>query len=75
MCYDIGLKEHIGSCCREFRVHHLGMTQGDVSKECGYSRENISRFEHGKNDNHIIFLWYVKHGLLNVYSIDELVGW
>jgi len=70
-----GVKEHVGQCCREYRAHHLGMTQKDVASECGYSRENVSRFENGRNDNTVIFLWYVKHGLLNEYSIEELVGW
>lgn len=75
MKHDNGVKEHIGRCCRDYRVHHLSATQEDVAKECGYSRENVSRFENGKNDNNVIFLWYVKHGLLSEYTIEELVGW
>lgn len=75
MNFETSVKENIGRCCQEFRVYHLGKTQQDVATDCGYTRENISRFEHGRNDNNIIFLWYVKHGLLNEYSIEDLVGW
>lgn len=63
-----------GKLCREFRQDVLKMTQEDVAKELDYSQENISAFENDRNSNSIIFMWYVKKGLLNYYSIDELCG-
>lgn len=52
----------IGKKCQEFRLS-LGYTQEDVGNCIGYSRETISMFENGKNDNLIIFLWYITMGM------------
>lgn len=64
-----------GKLCGEFRRDVLKMTQLQVADSIGYSKENISSFELGRNDNNIIFMWYVKHGLLEYYTIEELIGW
>lgn len=55
------LKE-IGKRCKEHR-EQLGKCQFDVAFETGYSKENVSAFECGRNNNAIIFKWYIEHGL------------
>ena len=40
----------------------LGYKQIDVAKELGYSLENVSKFECGKNNNLKIYLWYIDKG-------------
>ena len=63
-----------GELCRKFRQEQLNVTQVEVAKELDYTQENISAFENGRNSNSIIFMWYVRHGILEHYSIDELCG-
>lgn len=63
-----------GELCARFRKEILNITQEDVAKELDYSQENISAFENGRNANSLIFLWYVRKGLLNYYSVDEICG-
>lgn len=63
-----------GEYCAKFRKDVLGITQEQLAKELDYSQENISAFENGRNANNVIFLWYVKKGLLNYYSLDEICG-
>ncbi len=53
---------NIGKICKDFRMS-LGYLQSDVSKDTGYSIENISKFENGNNNNMKIFLWYLRKGL------------
>lgn len=60
----------IGKRCQEFRLS-LGYTQDDVGYILGYSRETISMFENGKNDNLLIFLWYISMGM-NIHSILDM---
>lgn len=57
----ISLRE-IGRRCKQFRIDR-GYFQNDVASETGYSVENISSFETGRNDNARILLWYFAHGL------------
>lgn len=52
----------IGGICKAFRLS-LGVKQIDVAYELGYSLENISSFENGRNDNYRIFMWYLSKGL------------
>ena len=59
----------LGKRCKKFRTS-LGITQTDVARELGYSLENVSAFECGRNDNCRILLWYLFHG----FSIDEMNG-
>lgn len=54
--------QEMGSCCKQFRADH-GYYQSDVAAETGYSVENISSFENGRNDNARILLWYFAHGM------------
>ena len=55
-------EENIGKICKDFRMSQ-GYLQSDVSKDTGYSIENISKFENGNNNNMRIFLWYLRKGL------------
>lgn len=52
----------MGRRCKQFRVDR-GYYQTDVAAETGYSVENISSFETGRNDNARILLWYFEHGM------------
>lgn len=61
------LKE-VGQRCKKFRVES-GYYQTDVARDLGYSLENISSFENGRNDNAIILLWYIMHGM----PIDKII--
>lgn len=55
--------ESIGKACKSYR-RSLGYTQIDVANETGYTQQNISRFEKGTNDNSLILMWYVRHGMV-----------
>lgn len=57
----IDLKE-IGARCKEFRLS-MGILQIRVAEDTGYSLENVSKFETGRNDNYRILLWYLEHGI------------
>lgn len=52
----------LGRRCKQFRVER-GYYQSDVAADTGYSVENISSFETGRNDNARILLWYFMHGM------------
>lgn len=54
--------EKISDKCREFR-YYLGYKQYQVAHDTGYSKENVSAFECGRNNNAVIFGWYVEMGL------------
>lgn len=64
----ISLRE-MGQRCKKYRIEH-GFLQVDVAKETGYSVENISSFETGRNDNARILLWYVTHGMKSEYFLE-----
>ena len=57
----LSLKD-VGRRCKQFRVDR-GYYQMDVATETGYSVENVSAFETGRNDNARILLWYFAHGM------------
>lgn len=59
----------IGARCKEYRLT-LGVLQYKVAQDTGYSMENVSSFETGRNDNARILLWYFTHGM----SIDYLMN-
>lgn len=60
----------IGEMCKQFRREH-GYLQKDVAIDTGYSFENVSAFENGRNDNGRIFLWYLLKGLnVKDYEVD-----
>lgn len=52
----------IGNTCKRYRLS-LGYYQKHIAQDLGYSVENISSFEAGRNDNSKILLWYMLHGL------------
>ena len=54
----------IGQRCKEYR-EKLGLYQSHVAEQTGYSKENVSAFETGRNDNVRIFMWYVEMGLFD----------
>lgn len=58
----------VGLICREFR-QDLNCTLIEVAKSTGYSAQNVCHFEQGRNDNLIIFLWYIANGL----DIESLI--
>lgn len=60
----------IGRRCKQFRIEH-GYYQTDVAAETGYSVENISSFETGRNDNARILFWYLAHGMKYEHLIDR----
>lgn len=60
LCF-MNLKE-IGKLCANYR-RSLNVTQQQVADFLGYSAENISSFENGRNDNFEILLWYIYKGI------------
>lgn len=60
----------IGQRCKKFRIER-GYYQIDVASETGYSVENISAFETGRNDNARILLWYFAHGMEYDYLVER----
>lgn len=53
----------LGEYCAMTRIKR-GISQLAVANEIGCSSQNISSFERGNNNNALILLWYIKHGLL-----------
>lgn len=66
---SINLRE-MGQRCKNYRVEH-GYYQIDVAEETGYSVENVSSFETGRNDNARILLWYFAHGMQYEHLFGE----
>ena len=67
--------DYIGAMCSDFRRYKLKCSQERVSRETGYSREMVSKFERGKVSNTIIFLWYIKMGIFNWVPARMWEGW
>lgn len=65
----ISLRE-MGQRCKQFRIDR-GYYQIDVANDTGYSVENISSFETGRNDNARILLWYFEHGMKSEYLFER----
>ena len=64
----------IGHRCRHYRKRVLKCRQIDVARETGFSVGNVSAFETGRNDNSIILLWYMLHGMtLSQLTGDDLI--
>lgn len=57
----------LGSNCKKWRTEH-GYYQLDVAHDTGYSLENVSAFENGRNDNCRFLSWYLIKGM----SLHEL---
>ena len=62
--------EYIGARCRRFRKSVLKTELQEVANITGYSRENVSAFESGRNDNSLILLWYLSKGM----TFEQLTG-
>lgn len=60
----------MGQRCKQFRVDR-GYYQTDVAADTGYSVENISSFETGRNDNARILLWYFEQGMKPEYLFER----
>lgn len=60
----------LGARCKRFRIEK-GYYQYHVARDTGYTPENVSAFETGRNDNSRILLWYIFHGM----TIEELKGY
>ena len=65
----LSLKD-VGRRCKQFRIDS-GYYQMDVATETGYSVENVSAFETGRNDNARILLWYFAHGMNYEYLLER----
>lgn len=52
----------LGDVCRQHRLSR-GYYQCEVAAAVGCSKENVSAFENGRNNNAKILLWYIQHGL------------
>lgn len=59
----------IGNACKCYRIS-IGKTQVQVAFDTGYSVENVSSFENGRNDNCRLLLWYFYNGM----TIEDLRG-
>lgn len=66
--------KELGKICQKFR-RRQGISQLNVAIETGYSVENISAFECGRNNNVLIFLWYVYHGMTakNIFDAERFI--
>lgn len=60
----------VGAICKKFR-ESMGCLQSDVAIETSYSKENVSSFETGRNDNYRILLWYLSHGLNLLKELED----
>lgn len=49
----------IGTYCKTFRVHILGLTLQEFEKISGVKQKTISSFEHGKSTNILHVLKYL----------------
>ena len=64
--------KRIGLRCKRYR-ELLQYRQADVAHDTGYSIENISGFENGRNDNGLILLWYIAKGMtINMILSDTI---
>lgn len=53
--------KRLGASCKAYRKE-LGLTQTEVAKEIGVSREWVSGFENGRSKNLHILAWYIDRG-------------
>ena len=65
---------YIGAMCHEFRRYRLHVNQQEIADDCAVSRETVSKFEQGKVQNTVVFMWYIKNGLFEWMAIDRWVG-
>lgn len=65
--------QQIGTFCAKER-RRKGHTQLEVAFAVGFSPENISAFERGRNDNVTIFLWYLEHCVTESSYSEFIMG-
>ena len=54
--------ENIAYYCKRWRIaNNIPIT--DVAIDTDYTKENIIKFEQGKNNNMTILLWYILNGM------------
>lgn len=66
---------YIGAMCSNYRRYFTCKSQEDVAAELGCSREAVSKFERGRVCNGVIFMWYLKRGILNWLPLEKWDGW
>ena len=66
---------YIGAMCSSFRRFHTDYSQQDAADEIGCSREAVSKFERGRYNNSVIFLWYIKKGVFEYVPVEKWNGW
>ena len=66
--------KQVGLMCKTYR-RAIGFLQRDVAADTGYSVENISAFERGRNDNLEILLWYFGKGMTYQHLKGDKIEW
>lgn len=66
---------YIGAMCASFRRFCTDHSQQDAADEIGCSREAVSKFERGRYNNAVIFLWYIKKGVFEYVPVEKWNGW
>lgn len=66
--------KQVGLMCKTYR-RAIGFLQRDVAADTGYSVENISAFERGRNDNLEILLWYFGKGMTYKHLKGDNDAW
>ena len=66
--------KQVGLMCKTYR-RAIGFLQRDVAADTGYSVENISAFERGRNDNLEILLWYLSKGMTYKHLKGDETEW
>lgn len=66
--------KQVGLMCKTYR-RAIGFRQVDVAADTGYSVENISSFERGRNDNLVILLWYLSKGMTYKHLKGDETAW
>lgn len=54
--------------CQDYRINR-GITQQQIANNIGCSIETISSFENNRNNNALILIWYIEHGI----TLNELL--
>lgn len=63
----------LGAECQKYRIEQR-YTQQDIAFDTGYTKELISAFERGLNNNAFVLFWYVKHGFNVEKFMEKYMG-
>lgn len=55
-------KKELAERCKNLRIS-LNLTQADVARDLGFTRQSVNNFEHGKTWSYVILTWYIDRGL------------